>query len=398
MTDGQVAEENRQYGRSAAGLTIALGLGGVLTYVYFALASRSLDPDEYGEIVVLWSVVFLLASTLFRPVEQLLARTLAERQQVGAPAGDALRTSALIQIGIVTALVVVLLIARGPIDEALFDENPGFFWALIAALIGFGLAFYARGFLAGRGQFPLYAALIMGEVLLRLFFALLVAIGISEGAGLLAVGIAVAPLASLAVLPLAVRRGAPRQTVDAADNPALGEHELSLGSGGAFAGAVLMMMLSEQILVSSGALFVRAEEGAAAAGFIFNILLIARAPLVLFQAIAASLLPHLTRLRARGDETSDEAFRSSLQNTMILIAGFAAVVTLALLAIGPQVMQIAFGDSFDYDRFGLASDGHRHGLLPGRRLAEPGRARPGAGAPGGGALAALRGGLHRSST
>ena len=114
------------------------------------------------------------------------------------------------------------------------------------------------------------------------------------------------------------------------------------------------MMLSEQVLVSSGALFVRAAEGAAAAGFIFNILLIARAPLVLFQAIAASLLPHLTRLRARGDESSKDAFKSSLENTMLLIAGFALVTTLAILAVGPQVMQIAFGDKFEYDRLGMA--------------------------------------------
>ena len=35
------------------------------------------------QIVVLWSVVFVLASTLFRPIEQLLSRTLAEREQIG---------------------------------------------------------------------------------------------------------------------------------------------------------------------------------------------------------------------------------------------------------------------------------------------------------------------------
>lgn len=344
------ADETRRYGRSAAGLTLALGAGGLLTYVFFALASRSLEPGEYGEIVVLWTVVYLVASTLFRPIEQLLARTLAEREQVGAGSADALRSAAVIQAGVVAVLIAVLLLARGPVEEGLFDEEPGFYWALLAALAGFGLAFYARGFLAGRGQFSLYAALIMGEVLLRLAFALLVAVGIAEGGGLLAIGIAVAPLASLAVLPLALRRGEP----DAAGGAVSGEHELGLGSGGAFAGAVLMMMLSEQVLVSSGALFVRAAEGAAAAGFIFNVLLIARAPLVLFQAIAASLLPHLTRLRARGDETSEQAFRASLANTMILIAAFAAVVTAGLLAIGPPVMQLAFGDAFDYDRAGLA--------------------------------------------
>ena len=113
-------------------------------------------------------------------------------------------------------------------------------------------------------------------------------------------------------------------------------------------------MYKRQVLVSSGALFVRAAEGAAAAGFIFNVLLIARAPLVLFQAIAASLLPHLTKLRARGGETAEEAFRQSLVNTMLLIAAFAAAVTVGVLAIGPQVMQIAFGDQFEYDRVGLA--------------------------------------------
>ena len=352
MSD-QATSETREYGRSAAGLTLAMGAGGVLTYVFFAISSRTLDPTEYGEIVVLWSVVFLLASTLFRPIEQLLARTLAERRQVEASSDDALRAAAIIQAAIVAVLTAVLLLAREPIQTELYGDDPDLYWAMIVSLLGFGLAYYVRGFLAGRGQFPLYAALVLIEVTLRLAFAVVVAVGIAGGAGLIAVGIATAPVASLIVLPLAASdrfRGEAEPEV----NPVAGEHELSLGSGGAFAAAVLLMMLSEQVLVSSGALCVRAAEGAAAAGFIFNVLLIARAPLVLFQAVAASLLPHLTRLRARGDETGEEAFRHSLVNTMLLIAAFAAATTLGVLAIGPQVMQLAFGDQFEYDRLGLA--------------------------------------------
>jgi O-antigen/teichoic acid export membrane protein len=127
-----------------------------------------------------------------------------------------------------------------------------------------------------------------------------------------------------------------------------------LGSGGAFTGAVLVMMLTEQVLINSGALFVRPTEGAAGAGFIFNVMMVARAPLVLFLAVAASLLPHLSRLRAQGDEASAQAFRSSLATTVIGVAAFAAATTLGVLAIGPQVMQLAFGDQFYYDRLGLA--------------------------------------------
>jgi len=337
------------YGRSAAGLTVALGIGGVLTYVFFILASHALSDELYGEIVVLWSVVFIVASTLYRPIEQLLARTLAERDHDGAPTGDALRTAGVIQLGICMATVVVLLALRAPLQDQLYSNDPSLYWAMIVALVGFALAYYARGYLAGKGRFSLYAALLIGEVVLRLVFALAVTVGLLHGAGPMAVGIALAPFCGLLILPLLIGRDPSAAAVER--RPAA---DLTLGAGGAFAGAVLVMMLSEQILVSSGALFVRAAEGAAAAGYMFNILLVARAPLVLFQAVAASLLPHLTRQRARADRTGDVAFQDSLHKTMWLIAAFAAAVTIGVLAIGPQVMQIAFGDGYDYDRLDLA--------------------------------------------
>jgi O-antigen/teichoic acid export membrane protein len=355
VSRGSAASETRAYGRSAALLTLALGSAGVLAYVFFAVASHTLDRDDYGEIVVLWSVVFVCASTLFRPIEQLLSRTLAEREEVGEQIRPVLRTAALIQAALSLAAVALLLILREPISDNLLEGGEVLFWVLVAALVGFGGAFFARGFLAGRRQFGLYAALLVLEGSARLTFALAVAVGIAEGIDAVALGIAVAPLAGLAVIPLALRRR-PTNPAAAASQPQLGaatEPEFSLSHGGAFAAAVLVMMLSEQVIVSSGALFVRAGEGAAAAGFIFNVLMVARAPLVLFQAIAASLLPHLTRLRTRGDATGRQAFRMSVNTTLLTIAGFAALTTLGVLAIGPEAMQLAFGEKFTYDRTGL---------------------------------------------
>lgn len=340
------------YGRSAAGLTVALGVGGVLTYVFFILAAQSLDEDQYGEIVVLWSVVFILASTLYRPIEQLLARTIAERDQAGAPTGDALRTAGVIQLGICLATLLVLLAFRAPLEDRLYSNDPNLYWAMLVALAGFALAYFARGYLAGKGRFSIYAALLISEVVGRLVFAVAVAVGVLDGAAPIAIGIAVAPFCGLLMIPVMIHRYPPAPAPASGDLP--GGSDLTLGAGGSFAGAVLLMMLSEQILVSSGALFVRAAEGAAAAGYMFNILLVARAPLVLFQAVAASLLPHLTRQRARADSAGVDVFRDSLHKTMWLIAAFAAATTVGVLAIGPQVMQLAFGDGFDYDRLGLA--------------------------------------------
>ncbi len=361
VSQASAAAETRSYGRSAGLLTLALGTSGLLIYAFFSIASHTLDRDAYGEIVVLWSIVFVLGATLFRPIEQLLSRSLAEHEQLGEPTGHVLRVALSIQGGLTVLALVVVLALKSPIEEKLLSGGDVLFWVLAVAMVGFGASYFARGFLAGRRQFGLYSALLLIESTARLSFALAVAIGVAAGEDFVALGIALAPFAGLVVWPFALsrrrarRRNEPPPVIDRdLAVPASAEPEFSLSHGGAFAAAVLLMMLSEQIIISSGALFVRAAEGAAAAGFIFNVLMVARAPLVLFQAIAASLLPHLTRLRTRGDTAGRDAFRMSVNTTLIMIAGFAALVTLGVLAVGPQAMQIAFGDKFTYDRLGLA--------------------------------------------
>ena len=351
------AAETRSYGRSAGLLTIALGAAGILIYAFFAIASHSLDKEDYGEIVVLWSIVFVVGATLFRPIEQLLSRSLAEHEQLGEGTGHVLRVAAGIQAGLTVLAVALLLALREPIQDRLLSGGDVLFWVLLGALSGFGAAYFARGFLAGRRQFGAYSALLLIESSSRLAFAVALAVGVATSRDFVAISIAIAPVAGLVVMPFALRRRGAGPAHAAAPSAAAGvtaEPEFNLTHGGAFAAAVLLMMLSEQVLISSGALFVRAAEGAAAAGFIFNVLMVARAPLVLFQAIAASLLPHLTRLRTRGGASGEEAFRMSVNTTLMTIAGFAALTTLAVLAVGPQAMQIAFGEKFEYDRAGLA--------------------------------------------
>jgi O-antigen/teichoic acid export membrane protein len=83
---------------------------------------------------------------------------------------------------------------------------------------------------------------------------------------------------------------------------------------------------------------------------VFNVLLITRAPLQLFQAIQTSLLPHLSGLAATG---SGADFRSALRVTVLAIAGFAGVVVLGLAVLGPWAMGVLFGGDFDYARGGL---------------------------------------------
>ena len=137
--------------------------------------------------------------------------------------------------------------------------------------------------------------------------------------------------------------------------PDSSEPEFTLSHGAGFAVAVLLIMLCEQTIYNAGPLLIKATESPAAeasalAGFAFNVLLIARAPLQLFQAVQTSILPHLTSLRAAGES---DPFRRSIQLTVMAIALFSGAVALAMLVLGPTIMRIAFGGNFDYGRIGL---------------------------------------------
>jgi O-antigen/teichoic acid export membrane protein len=352
MRDDGAGTEARRFGLAAGMLSIGVGAAGLLTYVYFALASHSLPRTQYGEVVVLWSITIVTISTLYRPVEQLLSRTIAERQAQGQGIGQPLRVAATIQGGIAAACAITTLALHDPLTNLLSGDST-LYWILVAALTAYGASFFARGFLAGHRQFALFGALLLMESVSRMSFALVAVIGIASGQNIVALGIAVAPLVSLTVVPLAFARRARSARAIPAAAASPNTPGFTLAQGGGFAAAVLVIMLSEQTFMSAGVLLVRAAEGAAAAGFIFNVLMVARAPLLLFQAVATSLLPHLTRLRSSGDGSGDEAFRLSVRGTLIAIAIFAGLVTLGLLAIGPHAMQVAFGDKFTYDREGL---------------------------------------------
>ena len=361
---------SRSYGRGAAVLSLGIGATGLITFAYFSLASYSLPKEEYGHITLLWSAVFITVSVLYRPVEQLLSRTIADRDARGIEGSEHLRIAATIQLALGVLFAVVALVLRDPIENDLFGGSSTLYWVLLVSVLAYAASYFARGYLAGHRLFPLYGGLVLMEASSRCLFALAVAIGIAEGQSAVALGMAAAPIISLAVVPPALARrlapgaaepgpvGAPEldpALLDAAarEEPAAREPEFTLARGAGFASAVLVIMLCEQTFLNAGPLLVKATEdngGAALAGFTFNVLLIARAPLQLFQAIQTSILPHLTRLRASGES---DPFRRSVNLTLGAIAGFAGCVALVMLVAGPQLMDLLFGGDFDYERGGL---------------------------------------------
>jgi O-antigen/teichoic acid export membrane protein len=369
------APEGPSFASGARILSIGIASTGIFTFAYLAAASHELSPKQYGLISLCWAVMFVILSVIYRPIEQLLSRTIADRRARGLH-GHRLRAPALIQSGFALVFVIVALALRHQIQQGMFDGSGALYWILVIGVLAYAGSYFARGWLAGHQYFALYGALVFLESTSRFLFPLAVAIGIGSGVGAVGLGMAVAPFASLSVMPFAFSRlhgrGSPEVPVAdaAAEGPASAGLEeattdLSLGHGAGFAVSVVGIMLSEQALMNAGVLIVAAKAGGGdlttgLVGFVFNVMLIVRAPLQLFQAIQTSILPHLAGLEAR--ESADE-FRRAIRTTVLVIAAFGLAVALGLLVVGPPVMRIVLGDKhFHYGRIGLAVVGLGMGL------------------------------------
>ena len=119
---------------------------------------------------------------------------------------------------------------------------------------------------------------------------------------------------------------------------------------------VLVIMVSEQAILNSGVLIVKVDTGSdSLAALIFAVLMIARAPLQLFQAVSTTLLPHLTRLIVtEQDDALAGTSAAASGSTAAACLAFGALTVVGVLIAGPAVMRLLFGPGFDYDRGGLA--------------------------------------------
>ena len=365
--------QDRSFVSGARILTIGIASTGIFTFLYLATASHVLTPAAYSRISLCWAIMFVILSVIYRPIEQLLSRTIADRRARGLQ-GHSLRVPALIQLSFATIFLVVALVLRPQIQNGMFDGSGALYWVLVIGVLAYAASYFARGWLAGNQRFALYGGLVFLESTSRFIPALVVAVGIASGQAAVAIGMAIAPFVSLAVIPFAfsrVARPAPSaeeaEAVEVAgveatqEGPAqagLEDADLSLRHGAEFAISVVGIMLAEQALMNAGVLIIAGKTAGAAVltagltGFVFNVMLIVRAPLQLFQAIQTSILPHLAGLEAR--ESAAE-FHRAIRTTVLVIAAFGAAVALGLLVIGPPVMKIVLGDKgFAYQRVGLA--------------------------------------------
>jgi O-antigen/teichoic acid export membrane protein len=323
--------------RDSGALAVGSMVAGLLAYVFFAVATRSLGAGGAAPVSVLWSYWSVAAAVLTFTVQHWTIRTLAHDGHEGTIAKSL--PAIAVAAGMLAALVGLVAFA---FRNALFDDDSVTFPALMAAItVGSFFAGLLRGALAGRRRYVATAASLVGENALRVIAATGVVV-LGGDAKAFGAALAVGPLICLVwVSSLRFAHGRP-------DAPAV-RNPLTLASG--IAGGSLIA----QIVLTSAPVALAVAGGAPSqVTSLFIALAVWRAPYLVALGITPQLTRLLTGLVVR--EQIRRVARIRMLTVLGVIAGAGAATVVGLTLLEP-VLHLAFGNDVELESWALAGVG-----------------------------------------
>jgi len=115
-----------------------------LTLAYFSISSHVLGEEAAAEVALLWSVMFVTISVIYRPTEQLLSRTIAERRARGH-SEHSMRVPIAIQASFALAFLMIVLAFNEQISDNVFDHKEALYFVLVGGTLAYGGSYFARG-------------------------------------------------------------------------------------------------------------------------------------------------------------------------------------------------------------------------------------------------------------
>jgi O-antigen/teichoic acid export membrane protein len=309
--------------RSVASLAVGSVGAGVLAYVFFVVATRTLGAEDAAAVSVLWTWWSLTAAAVTFPLQHWIVRT------VQATGGERAVRDALPRLGVlVGAVALVSGLVSWVAGERLFGPGGSAFPPLVAVVtVGAGLLGVVRGHLTARDRLSSVGLNLVLENGVRSVAALGLAVaGYAEP---WAFGVAL-------VLGYGVALANLRAVLTWEDTGSVDE----VGPVGAVGSTGLGQLLAQVAL--TGAPVVLALRGGRPEDVtaLFAGLALFRAPYTVATALMASVTGRLTRLWLEGSS-------ASWRRLELVVAG--AVTAGALIAAllggwaGPWVVRLVFG-------------------------------------------------------
>ena len=326
---------------------IAVGLVvlGVTAYGFLIVAARSLGPERYAPLSVLWALVFLVGPGVFVPLEQELARAISARQATGRRSEHLVRKAALAGTAIAALLAVVAVVANGWLLSRLFDDQPLLLVGLVLSLFGYFAEHLVRGALAGTGRFRPYGLILGAEGSLRLVGCVALAAGGVSSPGPYGLVLGATPLLAAAIGARGQGLFSSGAASTAAPEDAGSGPSLTNALGWLLAGSLFALLLVNGAPVAVKLLATAAEK--ATVGRFVAALIVTRVPLFLFASVQAAALPRLSRLAAAGRH---QELRDGVRRLVAVVGAFGLAGTVGAAVAGPAAVQVLFGPAFRLGR------------------------------------------------
>ena len=322
MSTPSLEAEKRGFKAPGTGFMVAGALiGAVGAYLFQVYGGRSLGPEDFAPVSVLWTTFFILATVLLVPVEQYVTREAASGRR--ALPHDLMPTFVMAVIGAVIGGVFVFL----TLDD-LFEGSYQYVLQIVLLMVGYSLLFVAKGLLAGTRHFGQVGWALVVETSARLAGGL---IAIQLFATATSLGWAMV-IGGFAVLGMGWWR------YD------IGESKERSAPARGFLTGYVGGTSSSQLLLG-GAPIAVAALGASPAliSIVFVTFTLFRAPLTLIFALQGRILPYLVGL-------ARDANHTQLARIARLVVFGGAVVALfgGLVGwlVGADVVSLLFGPEF----------------------------------------------------
>jgi O-antigen/teichoic acid export membrane protein len=311
-------------------------ISGLLTYVFQGLSARYLGEAGYGDLIMLWSMTFLLVQVLWIGVTQTLGRFVSERLSRGEDPQPVISSVRRLQLALLGAFVCVYVLASPLITGALFRGSWALTVALLAAVAAYAPEYFRRGTFNGHRQAARLGVLHVVESSSR---ALLAVVLLVLGTGLLgpALAIVLAPL--IAVIAV---RPTPHQLPEEEGGP------FSAAKAFRFTGPVLLCVAFAQILMNGGPVFLSLLGGTRAEIGIFGAaLILTRVPQYVMSPAIGALLPHASRTLATEGQRSLDRFVGRAAAAVGLVG---VLMVAGTWFLGEWGIRLFAGEGFDTSR------------------------------------------------
>jgi O-antigen/teichoic acid export membrane protein len=303
------------------------------SYLTLILAGRLLGAASFAGISVLYVLVSSLASGIFLPVEQEIARRRGHERGTGTFDPTLIRRAVAISMIAVGAACLVAVAAH-PVSLKLLGGNVSLLAALCVGLPGYACCFISRGVFAGTGELGRYGLQLSVEGGFRL--AGMVGLVLAGSRSVAAVGWLFGAAPWIALAASLVGRHAPLPRAAA----------VSFARGGPLVSALGLLLVSSiaaQLLMNAGPviiqLFATSAERARAGAFLAA-LVVVRMPVFLFTAVQPSFLPAMAT-HAAADRKAD--FVALTRRVLTICLVLTVVSTVVARAMGPMLIRVFFG-------------------------------------------------------